>query len=455
MGTSIQFLGAAGTVTGSKYLIKTSSRNILIDCGLFQGLKELRELNWNNPAIEPRTIDTILLTHGHLDHVGYLPRMVKLGFKGQVFTTAPTAELTAIILEDSGRIQEEEAIRANAMGYSKHKPAQALYTTKDVKATLPLIHPVKDNEWIELDKNIKYRFLRNGHIIGSSTIELEIDNKIIVFSGDIGRFEDEMFLPPIQPTKADVLIMESTYGDRIHPKEQTNQRIKEVILDCAERKGTLVIPSFTVDRAQDIMFQIWVLKTNGEIPDIPVFLDSPMASAVSKLYQKYSEWNILGSHVLNKVMESVQLIRSVKETEELSKGDQAKIIIAGSGMMNGGRVLEYLKEELPKQEATILITGFQAEGTRGRMLKEGAHEIKIEGIYYPVKAKIESMGTLSSHADQFDIIKWAEKIEKQPKFVFIAHGEPGASNVLRVKLKDTYSWNNIYVPKLLDKFELF
>jgi len=454
MGISIQFLGAAGTVTGSKYLIKTGKRNILVDCGMFQGLKELRELNWNNPSIEPRDIDTILLTHGHLDHVGYLPRLVKLGFKGQIIATAPTVELTAIILEDSGRIQEEEAIKANQLGYSKHKPAQALYTSNDVKATIPLIHAAKDNEWIDAGDQIKFRFTRNGHIIGSSTIEIIINGKLIVFSGDIGRFEDEMFLPPIQPQKADVLIVESTYGNRIHPTEQTNQKIKEVILDCDQRQGTLVIPSFTVDRAQDIMYHIWVHKTNGEIPDIPVFLDSPMASAVSKLYHKYSEWNILGSHVLNKIIESVELIRSVKETDELSKEQRAKIIIAGSGMMNGGRVLEYLKEELPNPNSTILITGFQAEGTRGRLLKEGAHEIKIEGVYYPVKAKIESIGTLSSHADQTDIIKWLEKVSPEPEKIFISHGEPMAANVLRVKLKDTYGWNNIVVPKLLEEFDL-
>ena len=454
METSIQFLGAAGTVTGSKYLIRTGNKNILIDCGLFQGLKQLRELNWNNPAIDPRSIDTIFLTHGHLDHVGYIPRLVKFGFKGDIITTAPTAELTAIILEDSGRIQEEEAIRANTLGYSKHKPAQPLYTTKDVKSALPMIRPVKDHEWFELAKNIKYRFIRNGHIIGSSTIEFQINGKNIVFSGDIGRFEDEMFLPPVCPEKADVLIMESTYGDRLHPKDQTNEKIKEVILNAYNRRGNLIIPSFTVDRAQDIIYQIWVHKTNGEIPDIPVFLDSPMASLVTKLYLKYSEWNILGSHVLKKMMESVQMIRSVKESEALSKEDQAKIIIAGSGMMNGGRVLEYLKQELPKKNSTILITGFQAEGTRGRMLKEGAHEIKIEGNYYPVKAKIESMSTLSSHADQTDLIKWVEKIKQQPEKIFITHGEPMASNALRVKLRDTYGWNNIMIPRLLDTFEL-
>jgi metallo-beta-lactamase family protein len=454
MDLSIQFLGAAGTVTGSKYLIKAGKKNILVDCGLFQGLKELRELNWASPAIEPRIIDAILLTHGHLDHVGYLPRLVKFGFKGPVLCTAPTAELAAIIIEDSARLQEEEALKANQLGYSKHHPAQALYTSKDVKATLPLFQPVKDNEWVTFDDKIKFRFLRNGHIIGSSCIEMDLNGKIICFSGDIGRFEDEMFLPPWQPQNPDYLIIESTYGNRIHPIEQTNQKIKEIILENFNRSGTLVIPSFTVDRAQDIMYHIWVLKVNGEIPDIPVFLDSPMAHAVSKLYQKYSEWNILGSHVLNKIMESVQMIRSVKETEQLSKEKQAKIIIAGSGMMNGGRVLEYLKTELPKPGSTILITGFQAEGTRGRLLKEGAHEIKIEGVYYPVKAKIESIATLSSHADQSDIIKWVEKIGNAPEKIFITHGEPMAANALRVKLKDTKGWHNIVVPKLMETISL-
>ncbi len=454
MAISIQFLGAAGTVTGSKFLIKTESAKLMVDCGMFQGLKPLREQNWAKLPIEPRDIDAVLLTHGHLDHIGYLPRLVKLGFHGKIFTTRPTAKLSRIILEDSGRIQEEEAIRANQMGYTKHKPALALYTSADVEHTIPLIEDVKDNVWHEYNDHIKFRFLRNGHIIGSASIEIEINGKRIAFSGDIGRFDDDMFLAPTRPKRADILILESTYGDRLHPKTQTSQKIRDVILENHEKRGTLVIPSFTVDRAQDIMYQIWVLKSNGEIPDIPVFLDSPMAASVSSLYHKYSDWNVLGSHVLKKVMESVEFIRAVQETEELSKEEYSKIIIAGSGMMNGGRVLEYLKEELPKSSSTVLITGFQAEGTRGRMLKEGTHEIKIEGEYYPVKAKIENIGTLSSHADQRDILKWLEKLENQPEKVFIAHGEPQAANALRVKLKDIYGWSNVEVPQLFDTFDL-
>lgn len=455
MGVSIQFLGAAGTVTGSKFLLKTSTKKVLVDCGMFQGLKALRELNWSKLPVEPREIDAVFLTHGHLDHVGYLPRLVKMGFNGTVYATKPTAKLARIILEDSGRIQEAEAIKANTLGYTKHKPAQALYTSSDVEHTIPLLLGQKDNEWYELGLDIKYRFIRNGHIIGSASIEFDIEGKIIVFSGDIGRFDDEMFLPPNPPEYADFLIVESTYGDRLHPANHTNIRIRDIILENHEKNGTLVIPSFTVDRAQDLLYQIWVLKSNGEIPDIPVYLDSPMASLVSRLYQKYSEWNVLGSHVLRKIMENVGQIRAVQETEELSKEDYSKIIIAGSGMMNGGRVLEYLKEELPKTNSTVLITGFQAEGTRGRMLKEGAHELKIEGKYYPVNAKIENIGTLSSHADQGDIIKWLANLEKEPQKVFIAHGEPQAANALRVKLKDVAGWKNIEIPDLFDEFELF
>ncbi len=455
MDVSIQFLGAAGTVTGSKYLLKIGSKKILVDCGMFQGLKDLRELNWSNFFIEPGEIDSVLLTHAHLDHVGYLPRLVKLGFKGKIIATEPTLDLAAIILEDSGRIQEEEAVKANAMGYTKHKPAQPLYTIKDVKQTIALFHHVTDNVWHDIFEGVKYRLCQNGHIIGSSSIEVDINGKIILFSGDIGRFDDEMFLPPIQPKKADIVIIESTYGDRLHPISQANQKIKEVILDNDQKKGILIIPSFTVDRAQDIMYQIWVLKSNNEIPNIPVYLDSPMASSVSKLYFKYSDWNILGSHVLNKVFESVEVIKSVKETEELLRDRTSKVIIAGSGMMNGGRVLGYMKKELPISNSTILITGFQAEGTRGRMLKEGAHEIKIEGHYYPVKAKIECVNTLSSHADQHDILKYLEKITNKPEKVFISHGEPMAANVLRVKLKDTFGWEDIFVPKLMDEFKLF
>jgi metallo-beta-lactamase family protein len=455
MSVTLQFLGAAGTVTGSKYLVKTGNKKILIDCGMFQGLKELRELNWKSFPVEPRDIDAVLFTHGHLDHVGYLPRLVKFGFKGKVIATEPTIELAGIILEDSGKIQEDEAAKANELGYSKHSPAQPLYTSQDVKHAQKLFQPVKPNVWYQMDDEFRYCFSPNGHIIGSSFIELEIEGKIILFSGDIGRFDDEMFLPPVQPENADFLIVESTYGDRLHPRSLTNLKIKEVILENERKKGTLIIPSFTVDRAQDIMYEIWVLKSNADIPNVPVYLDSPMASSVSKLYFKYADWNILGDHVLKKVMESVEFIRSKEETSELSKVSSSKIVIAGSGMMNGGRVLDYLKEELPNPNSTILITGFQAEGTRGRMLKEGAHELKIEGKFYQVNAKIESVSTLSSHADQNDILKWLEKINKKPGMVFISHGEPMASNALRVKLKAVYNWNQIYIPKLFEEFTLF
>lgn len=450
---SIQFLGAAGTVTGSKYLLSVNGTNLLVDCGLFQGLKNLRELNWMDLPFPASKIDHILLTHGHLDHVGYLPRLVSQGFKGSIYCTLPTADLVELILTDSAMIQEEDAEHANALGYSKHSPALPLYTVKDVERTLPLLRPHELNSFVSLSEGTRFRFRKNAHIPGASFIELDTGNSRIVFSGDLGRPDDPMLLPPDKPEKADYLIVESTYGDRLHPAESTEEVLLRIIQKSLGNHGPLLVPSFTVDRAQDFMYIIWKLKKENKIPDIPVYLDSPMGTDVSRLFLKYPDWLKLDRDVFKEVFKSTRMVRSVEETRTLARNSHPRIIIAGSGMMNGGRILHYLESHLSDPKATVIIPGYQAAGTRGRTLSEGADEIKIHGHYFKVRASIEHIHTMSSHADQGEILDWMSAIKNTPKKVFIVHGEPHASQVLRVKIRDHYGWA-CDVPQLRDKVDL-
>lgn len=450
---SVQFLGAAGTVTGSKYLISFNEQKLLVDCGLFQGLKNLRELNWMDLPIAANKIDHVILTHGHLDHIGYLPRLVKMGFKGSIYCTYPTEDLAEIILTDSAKIQEEDAEHANTKGYSKHSPALALYTLKDVEKTLPLFKPQPLNEFISLSKNIQFRFRRNAHIPGASFIEIDVDGKRLVFSGDLGRPNDPMLLPPDKPDKADFLFVESTYGDRLHPTESTEEVLLKIIHKSLQNHGPLIVPSFTVDRAQDFMYIIWKLKQENKIPDIPVYLDSPMGTDVSKLFLKYPDWLKLEPEVFKEVFKSTRMVQTIEETRQLARNQHPRIIIAGSGMMNGGRILHYLESHMGDPKATIIIPGYQAAGTRGRMLSEGTTEIKLHGHYFKVRATIEHIHTMSSHADQSEILDWMSGIKNKPNKVFIIHGEAQASQALRVKIKDQFGWT-CYVPQLLDKLDL-
>ncbi len=450
---TIKFLGAAGTVTGSKFLIETEAKKILIDCGLFQGLKHLRELNWLDFHIPASKVDYVLLTHGHLDHIGYLPRLVKQGFCGKVFCTEPTADLAEIILKDSAKIQEEDAEHANTHGYTKHSPALPLYTLKDVESTLSLIHPYPKDEFVELAQGVRFQFRGNAHIPGAAFIELDTNNQRILFSGDLGRPGDPMLRTPEKPDKADYVIVESTYGDRVHPNDSTEDTLLRIIHKSLQNHGPLLVPSFTVDRAQDFMYFIWKLKQENKIPDIPVYLDSPMGLDVSKLFLKYPEYLKIGPDVFKEVFKSTRMVTSIEETRHLSKNNHPKIIIAGSGMMNGGRILTYLENQLDNPNATIIIPGYQAAGTRGRTISEGGTEIKIHGNYYKVKAAVEHIHTMSSHAGQDEIIDWLSSIQNKPKQVFIVHGEPQSSNALRLKIKDTLGWN-CTVPQLMDSFDL-
>ncbi len=442
----IQFLGAAGTVTGSKYYIETLGKKILVDCGLFQGLKQLRELNWTTLPVDAASIDVVLLTHGHLDHTGYLPRLVKEGFQGEIWGTAPTLEIARIILQDSARIQEEDTARANADGYSKHNPAKPLYDTKDVEKTLPLFRLQVLDTWIEIAPDLHCQFRYNGHILGATFIELKAGPKLFVFSGDIGREKDLLMFPPQKPEYADVLLIESTYGNRLHA-EDAEEHLSAVINKTVKAKGTIIIPSFAVERTQTLMYLLWKLRKNGTIPNVPVYMDSPMGANVFDVFLHYPSWHRLSMQDCHDMSKDIKLIRSVQETYVLAKSEETKIIIAGSGMASGGRVLTYFLQYLGKTSATILIVGYQAEGTRGRALLDGAQEIKLYGKYYPVKAKIENIDGLSSHADQNGLIDWLSKLKSSPTEIFIVHGEHDASVGLKEKIKEVYGWNAA-IPKL-------
>lgn len=361
----IQFLGAAGTVTGSKYLIRTDEKNILVDCGLFQGLKKLRLLNWDNLPFDVSSIDVVLLTHGHLDHVGYLPKLVKLGYSRAIWGTSPTLQIAKIILQDSAKIQEEDADRASAKGYSKHKPALPLYDLKDVEKTLPHFSPQPLDEWICINGNISCRFRYNSHIIGATFIELKIGNKMLVFSGDIGRDNDLLMYPPEKPETADILFIESTYGNRLHP-DNPNVNLAKIINDAAGKKGTIIIPSFAVERTQMLMYLLWQLRKKGEIPLMPIYMDSPMGNNVLTVFQNNSSWHKLSSEDCSEMCKNIKLVQTIYETLNIVSDKSSKIVIAGSGMASGDRVLTYFQQYLGDASATILLVGFQAEGTRGR-----------------------------------------------------------------------------------------
>ena len=445
----LNFLGASGVVTGSKFLIETSEKNILIDCGMFQGLKELRELNWSDLPVKVEAIDAVLLTHGHLDHVGYLPRLLKQGFTGKIIGTAPTLAIAEIILIDSAKIHEEDAEKANKEKYSQHDPALPFYTKFEAEETVKQFQVEMPDKWIPLSEHISYRFQYNGHIIGATFIELDINGKRFVFSGDIGRQNDYLLEDPKKPEWADYLFIESTYGNKLHPNEDVEDILSELIKETIHKKGNLIIPSFAVERLQTLMYLLWKLYKKNKIPNIPIFIDSPMGNNVLEVFKRFPKWHKLSDSEYNAMCNHINIIESYKETWETIDDKRSKIVIAGSGMVTGGRVLTYLQQLIDEPSTTVLLVGFQAEGTRGRLLQEGAHEIRFFGKYYPVKAKIKSIESLSAHADQNDLLNWMSNIKNIPEKVFLIHGEPTALDAFRVKIKDTFNWN-VTVPKLTD-----
>jgi metallo-beta-lactamase family protein len=445
----INFLGASGVVTGSKFLIETSELNILIDCGMFQGLKELRELNWSDLPVNVGSIDVVLLTHGHLDHVGYLPRLVKQGFKGKIIGTAPTLAIAEIILKDSAKIHEEEAEKANKEKYTKHNPALPFYTVREAEETLKLFKMEVVDEWLTLSEHISYRFQYNGHIIGATFIELDINGKRFVFSGDIGRSDDYLLNNPKTPEWADFLFIESTYGNKLHPEEDVEGILTAIIIETIHKKGNLIIPSFAVERLQTLMYILWQLYKKHKIPNIPVFIDSPMGNNVLEVFKRFPKWHKLSSEEYKAMCNHINIIQSYRETWETIDDKRSKIVIAGSGMVTGGRVLTYLQQLIDEPSTTVLLVGYQAEGTRGRQLLDGVHEIRFFGKYYPVNATIKSIESLSAHGDQADLLNWMSSIKNIPEKVYLVHGEPTALDAFRLKIQDTYKWN-VSIPKLTD-----
>ena len=437
----VTFLGGAGTVTGSKTLVESNGIRILIDCGQFQGIKPLRELNWEPLSILPSTIDYVLLTHGHLDHCGWLPRLVNQGFEGKIYCTSPTKEITKLIMRDSAKIQEEEANQANEGKYSKHEIAEPLYTVEQVEHVLPLFRVIQTNEEVALDAEISAVFTNAGHILGACSIALHLENKTLVFSGDIGRDDDVLLFAPTQPQKADYVFLESTYGNRIHPDEDVKLLLETYINNAYHNGGTVIIPSFAVERAQTIMYLIWQLKQEGKIPNMPYIIDTPMGISMLDIFENNKKWHKLSSEECDAMCKQFSMISDYQETINAIYDKRSKVVIAASGMITGGRVLSYLKRYIGLPETTVIIVGYQAEGTRGRKLLEGAKEIKIRGKYYEVQAKILEIEGLSAHGDQNDLLNWLSALENKPKKVFLVHGENQPADELRIKIQEKYGYD--------------
>ena len=450
-----QPLGAAQTVTGSKHLLITPALTIMVDCGLFQGIKSLREKNWEPLPIKPPEIGAVILTHAHLDHCGYVPLLIKNGYRKPIFMSQPTRDLTELILRDSAKIQEEDAEKANRHGYSKHKPASPLYTVADVIAALPYFKVIGINETVKLNDQINFELYTSAHIAGACSVKINCYGKSIVFSGDIGRKLSELLPAPAPILQADYVIMESTYGDRIHGTNDAAEDLAMVIKDTIFNRGNLLVPCFAVGRAQEVMHMLYRLKKQKTIPaTLPVFLDSPMAASAGKVLLHYPEWFTISPKECAQMFSGVTINDDYHHTQKIIHQQGSKVVLAASGMMTGGRVLEYLKHYIGDSRNTILIIGYQAEGTRGRALLNNTFEIKIHGQYYPVKANIKEIEGLSAHADQTELITWLNQFQHNVPKVYLVHGEPCAQEALRVKIKDELSLQ-VSIPGQFEKVALF
>ena len=437
----LTFMGAAGTVTGSKYLLEHDGHRVLVDCGLFQGLKQLRLRNWDPLPLDAGKIDAVVLTHAHIDHSGYLPALARQGFKGPVFTTDATRELCNLLLPDSGHLQEEDAAYANRNSFSKHKPALALYTEAEARRAMKLFRPLDFGVPFEPVAGVSMRFSPAGHILGAASVHVEWAGGSVLFSGDLGRNEDVLMRPPEPPAEADYVIVESTYGDRLHPHEDPSSALADAISRTAARGGIVVIPAFAVGRAQALMHLVAMLKHQHRIPDLPVFLNSPMAANATVLYQKYRRQHRLTVEECERMQQGTHIVNSVEESMRLNTLRVPSVIISASGMATGGRVVHHLKAFAPDRRNTILLAGYQAAGTRGAALAGGATQIKIHGQYVPVRAEVVNIGSLSAHADRNELLQWLGKLPRAPKRVFVTHGEPVAADSLRQAIEEKYQWS--------------
>jgi metallo-beta-lactamase family protein len=461
--TTLTFLGATGTVTGSRYLLEADGERLMIDCGLFQGAKELRLRNWNPFPVPASSIQWLVLTHAHLDHIGYIPRLIKDGFRGQVLASAPTVDLARLVLPDSGHLQEEEAEYANFKGYSKHKPALPLYTYEEAVKSLESFRAINDSPPLELSSHFTLRFHRAGHILGARMIEVNVrDNgstRSVLFSGDLGRFPQLILYEPVVPDGVDYLLLESTYGDRLHPQDDFRARLTSIVEATAGRGGTLVIPSFAVGRTQELLYIFREMIEQGMMHSLPIHVDSPMAIDVTELYLRHKEEHDLETLAIESrgikpfSPPDVHFARSREESVALNQARYPMIIISASGMATGGRVLHHLERCLPDHRNTILFVGFQAAGTRGQIIKSGAESVKMHGHDVRIRARIESMENLSAHADYGEMLGWLRQYSKPPRKTLLVHGEARAAESLQEKIAQQLRWNT-YAPSYLEKLSL-
>lgn len=439
----LTFLGAAGTVTGSKYLLEDGGKRFLVDCGLFQGPKEWRLKNWDKFPVDPASIDAVVLTHAHLDHSGYLPRLIKDGFKGPIFCSEATFDLCKILLPDSGFIQEEDAARANRYNYSKHAPALPLYTAAEAEEALRQFKPVSWAHTHPLSEYLRFSLHRAGHILGAAMVRIDDGNTSITFSGDLGRFNDPIMKAPTDVEKTDYLVVESTYGDRLHEKIDTAAELDDIIHRTIKRGGSVVIPAFAVGRAQTMMYYIHLLKDSGRLPaSILVYLDSPMSVSASELLLKHMNDHKLPAILCQQVCDTVKYVRTTAESKALDQDGIAmpKIIISASGMATGGRVLHHLKHMAGDARNSIVLAGYQAEGTRGDRLAKGEKEIKIHGQFWPVRAEVVQLHSMSAHADYSEILSWMGRFKSPSRKTFITHGERQVAEIFRGKIEENLGW---------------
>lgn len=449
----LKFLGATQTVTGSKYLVESNGYRVLVDCGLFQGLKKLRLRNWEEFPVKPESINAVVLTHAHLDHSGYLPILKKRGFNGAIYCTSGTKDLCKILLPDAGKLQEEEATYANRKGFSKHTPALPLFTKEDSESVLENFKAVEFNKEINLNEDLKISFSPSGHILGSAFVTLKGEGKSVVFSGDLGRSEDLIIRPPVAIKEADYLLIESTYGDRLHSSESPVDRLASVINKTTKRNGVVIIPAFSVGRTQSYLYAIYLLKSQKRIQDVPVYLNSPMSINAMGIYCEHQSEHRLNPAQCRSMCDVATYVHTVEESKNLNKMKGPMIIISASGMLTGGRVLHHLNEFGPDPKNTILLSGYQAVGTRGQALLAGAKSIKMHGQMVPIRAETEVIGGFSAHADQSEILSWLGNFSRPPKQSFVTHGEIESSLELQKKIQQKLKWN-AKVPEYLEEVEL-
>lgn len=441
----LTFLGATGTVTGSKYLVESRGRQILVDCGLYQGVKQLRLRNWEALSIDINALDAVILTHAHIDHSGYLPALMKQGFQGPIYCSAGSKSLCNILLPDAGFLQEEDARFANKYHFSKHNPAKPLYTEKDAREVLKQFKKIPINEYLVLkdsgNKSLSFKFTEVGHILGACAVHIDDGERRLVFSGDVGRYSDEMMFDPKPIRRADVLVVESTYGDRLHEELDTQTCLLNIITQTVKRGGTVLIPSFAVGRAQLLLYHLMKLKQAGHIPNVPVYLNSPMAISATEIYKSFHNQHKLSKEDCQAIDEMTHYVRTVEESIALNEKSFPSVIISASGMASGGRVLHHMKTLVGNHRNSLVFVGYQAAGTRGQAIVNGAADTMIHGQYYPVRAQVHNLSSLSAHGDYREILTWLRKIQQVPEQVYVTHGEPCAADAMRLHIQNRLGWS--------------